>query len=489
MDQQLVVGQVATDTQTKGEWDWRRVNVIPGVLFSMPEYWRITSPPTNSSGAVSFLLDPNNQQSLSAKISIELYQNASNVELESWMDTQSDFMSSREHDHVVAPLSDAKGLFEQASKTVDNHIGLEQTLAGEGGWSHSVFIPNGDTILVIRIGNKVDNRGDRYAKELLQTFDRIVSTIRFVIHGQRYVDMYERFSFDLPLDWSVEQDSDVIRLTSLLTREEIRKNPDSEIPNGDIVVAVYQNPKSLSMEAFFNGENAENYFNSAGSIENIVVDGKPGRKFNGVQGMVGSNVVVLPAGGYFVELNAGGTGFDVFENIIDTFTFLNKSFVSFVPEGVLRRKQETVASGNYRNQEGQFQLNLPRLFDHYIVVEAYQKYEGIEIVSYGFEVDTSGASWSSPFFEAFVVTAYPRQWWDRNVIVKTVVANGKEYSSAYEKKYYSDVLSFGVFVAKNDAYAFVWNRGQDCPGPGVDSSYCQLRNSVSDLMSSFKTTP
>lgn len=116
-----------------------------------------------------------------------------------------------------------------------------------------------------------------------------------------------------PPNWTANQEENRIELELPGPR-----TPTS--PSGDIVIAIIPNPGGLTMEEYYDGNNSTNYFNDAAAIENITVDGRSAKKFLAVIGLAGSNVVVIPIPGHFVEV-IDGVGTILFDSIIGTIEF------------------------------------------------------------------------------------------------------------------------------------------------------------------------
>jgi len=128
------------------------------------------------------------------------------------------------------------------------------------------------------------------------------------------------FEIHYPPSWSAKiSDNADSEIQFLSTGRDFGALPDSYLPDASIFVI--PNPEGLSVEDFFDGFRSPNYFADAASTENILVDGRPAKRFNGVKGLIGSDVVVIPLGTNFIEITSYSGG-QIFDEILPTLEFL-----------------------------------------------------------------------------------------------------------------------------------------------------------------------
>lgn len=82
-------------------------------------------------------------------------------------------------------------------------------------------------------------------------------------------------------------------------------------------------------------------------------------------------------------------------------------------------------------------------------------YPDVPITYTQFTVDAADTTWPEDRYDAFMVIAYPREWWDAHM---TVDADGYLLLDGE-----SDVITSGTFAGKNTNYAFTFSSSIECP--------------------------
>lgn len=83
------------------------------------------------------------------------------------------------------------------------------------------------------------------------------------------------------------------------------------------------------------------------------------------------------------------------------------------------------------------------------------KYPNVPIIYTRFTVDATNTTWPEDRYDAFVVTAYPREWWDAHI---TVDAGGYFLLDGE-----LEVMTSETFAGKNTEYAFTFSSAIECP--------------------------
>lgn len=143
---------------------------------------------------------------------------------------------------------------------------------------------------------------------------------------------------------------------------------------------------------------------------------------------------------------------------------------------------------SYKNEKYGFQLVLPSEYKGYNVSETDQiEYYGLGGKIIEFNVDSAHTTWPHDRFSVFAINVYPIEWWNKN-------AEPNQDKIFYKKGEEQNMGSYlGLFLNKNENYAFTWGRGQDCPGipekNGVSTGpswQCNLFDSAPNVIKTFK---
>ena len=124
------------------------------------------------------------------------------------------------------------------------------------------------------------------------------------------------FQIKYPPGWTAAVNSDTDRVVLVA--------PGTAGPefSGDVTIDVLANPDSLSMEEYFNGVEAINYFEDAIEINDITVHGIPTKEFRAVPSIGGGvDVVIVPGPGVFIVIT-DVIGTMLFDTIVETFELI-----------------------------------------------------------------------------------------------------------------------------------------------------------------------
>lgn len=145
--------------------------------------------------------------------------------------------------------------------------------------------------------NKNKNNQVRISK-ILPTPPSHSERYKKVNTGQWPTVKAKTFSVSYPLDWGAKKEGDNVYF-------DLRPNSPREPgePKGDITMYTIANPTKLSMNNFFDGKKAPNYFAQArGGVLDIKTEKYKGKEFVGV---LSDNIWVLDAEGIFIVLDDG----------------------------------------------------------------------------------------------------------------------------------------------------------------------------------------
>jgi hypothetical protein len=137
-----------------------------------------------------------------------------------------------------------------------------------------------------------------------------------------YSNKVYKFSIQYPKDWEYRSISDTF--VRFLSSSKDFNNPYSL---GNVEVEIKENPRQLSSKDYFNGRNyADLYSDARTGIEDITINGVFGTRFNGVIGMVTSDVVVIRTEDTFYILSllkhsTTGAEESAEEQMLQSFTF------------------------------------------------------------------------------------------------------------------------------------------------------------------------
>lgn len=121
------------------------------------------------------------------------------------------------------------------------------------------------------------------------------------------------------------------------------------------------------------------------------------------------------------------------------------------------------AEGLYQDDLG-FSLQLPQVQEDTFAIlkEEYlglftsaKDYPDVPLTSVRFTVDSTNTMWPESRYDAFIVTAYPREWWDAHM---TVDAGG--YFTLDGEP---DVMTAESFAGQNTRYVFTFSTAIECP--------------------------
>lgn len=137
---------------------------------------------------------------------------------------------------------------------------------------------------------------------------------------QIYIHPYYSWKISYPKNWKNRESNDSV----IFYPPDL--NPDLVLENnsGFIGWKIYQNPKKLSLEQFFDGNSRPNYFSDAQSIKNIVIDGASGKEFKGVGGMLTYTIAVIPMDTVIIELIDNGEKYQsngIFDKMLNSIKF------------------------------------------------------------------------------------------------------------------------------------------------------------------------
>jgi len=117
---------------------------------------------------------------------------------------------------------------------------------------------------------------------------------------QRFSDPRGQYSLLFPPDLLLKEiPAESLAALSLISAE--LEPGDIGYP-GPIQLKLYENPNNLAVAAFFNGDIAPDLFSGSSEVVEILVDNRPAILFRGVQGLISSDVVVVPLATGFLEV-------------------------------------------------------------------------------------------------------------------------------------------------------------------------------------------
>lgn len=142
----------------------------------------------------------------------------------------------------------------------------------------------------------------------------------------------------------------------------------------------------------------------------------------------------------------------------------------------------------YRNAKFGFKITLTDGYAGYTIKEVEYpnaQNDSFTGTSLSFEVDASNTNWVSNKFGVFEIKAIPLDW--KNAYT-TIGEDGILVVTALKD---SPAGYLGHFLGQNSSYAFVYSRGQDCPGltpedVTFNSPQCMLMKQVPELIKSFE---
>lgn len=183
---------------------------------------------------------------------------------------------------------------------------------------------------------------------------------------------------------------------------------------------------------------------------------------------------------FFSLVKMGPQGFGDLSNYEDPYdTFADES--SLLP-----------AAGLYQDDLG-FSLRLPEVPEDTFAIKKEEdlglftsanNYPDVPITYTRFTVDATNTTWPENRYDAFIVGAYPREWWDAHM---TVDADG--YLQLDDE---SDVFTEETFAGQNTAYAFTFSSSIECPlspdNLNEETWQCELAHTARQtVLPTFKT--
>jgi len=127
-----------------------------------------------------------------------------------------------------------------------------------------------------------------------------------------------------------------------------------------------------------------------------------------------------------------------------------------------------------------FTLTLPSEYTGYWTTKEATDLTDREATHIRFFVDASGTMWPNEEFDVFVISAYPRVWWETSV---TEDEHGTFNLVTPDPNDPFEGYIGGVYLDKNERYVFTGSRGHDCP----NDELCVLFEEAFDTLKSFNT--
>lgn len=142
-----------------------------------------------------------------------------------------------------------------------------------------------------------------------------------VFLSNTYTDPASGVSFSFPGDWSAYKDKN--GAIKILTRESVAKPVDLTEQKTEIELRIKDNPDKLSVISFYDGITDINLFLDANNgMEDIIVAGYQGTKFNNVVGVVPADVVIVPVADKLYEFKLNDFRFkNIFTDLLGTVRF------------------------------------------------------------------------------------------------------------------------------------------------------------------------
>lgn len=129
----------------------------------------------------------------------------------------------------------------------------------------------------------------------------------------------------------------------------------------------------------------------------------------------------------------------------------------------------------YRNEEYGFELALDDSYKDYSTETRKPEVDLGGEIYLTFQVNAANYNWPNNLFPIFTMIIYPADWWNKNAEID-------KQDSAWIKGVERDLGShLGIYISKNNNFAFAWTRGQDCP-----DELCGLYKNTSQILSTFK---
>lgn len=129
------------------------------------------------------------------------------------------------------------------------------------------------------------------------------------------------YIFSYPTDWVITtKKENIVALDSAQTHQDRLKNPNEEYP-GDVLVFIDLNPKNLSAQQYYDGNNAAQLFDNPGETKIIQIDGVKAFDTFPASGIGPTEDVVITRSGFFIHLESNNVGDETntFHKILETF--------------------------------------------------------------------------------------------------------------------------------------------------------------------------